>query len=441
MLEIPAFFTFAVFALTTIFVMWRPFGMNEAIPAMIGAILLIAAKIVSFHDMFDIFQIVSGPSTTIIATIMMCMILEKIGVFRWAALNIVNKANGSGVRLFFYTLFLCFLMTVFFNNDGSILITTPIILHMIAMLKLKMKHKLPYLFGGVFIATASSLPIGVSNIANLIGLKMVGLNLISYTNMVLVPSLIGILTLACLLYVYFRKDIPKQVPTLAYDHTQKWLEPRGTSLDWTLFRLCIAIVIIVRGSYFLLSPMGVHIEWIAIAGVIVLLFVYWWKTKEVVSDIFKYAPWHIIFFAFGMYVTVYALNNSGLTSFLIPFLQENITNDDSSAIFTFGILTTMLSNVMNNLPSVMLGTIMLTSVGLETFALQVSYLAIIIASDIGALLTPMGTLATLLWMFVLRKEKVHITWRSYIKVALTVVPVTLLVTLIVFNLWIKITML
>lgn len=452
--EVPVLFTFVIFALTTLFIMWRPFGINEAIPAMIGALILIVTNIVSYQDIFDIFRIVSGPSITIVSTIMMCIILENIGVFSWAAINIVKKAKGSGVRLFFYTLFLCFLMTVFFNNDGSILITTPIIIHMISILDLKPKQKLPYLFGGVFIATVSSLPMGVSNIANLIGLKVVGLNLISYTNMVFVPSMIGICSLACLLYLFYRKDIPKKIPAFHRMHINKWtftqekklkhppLPPMHVvhiaenNIDWSLFRICIAIVIIVRGSYFLLSPLGVHIEWIAIIGAAILYLIRWIKTRKGIFDVLKKTPWHIVLFAFGMYVTVYALNNSGITTVLIQLLQETVSVNQLTTIFHFGLLTTLLSNVMNNLPAVMLGTLILTDLGLEPFTLQISYLAIIIGSDIGALLTPLGTLATLLWMFVLRREGIPVTWGHYFKVAIMVIPITLIVTLMIFYLWV-----
>jgi arsenical pump membrane protein len=136
-----------------------------------------------------------------------------------------------------------------------------------------------------------------------------------------------------------------------------------------------------------------------------------------------------------MYVTVYALNNTGITAFFIELFEGLMKENLVFASFITGILVTVLSNLMNNLPSVMLGTLIITDMGLDLQTLQVSYIAIIIGSDIGALLSPLGTLATLLWMFVLRKNGIRITWATYFKVALLVIPVTLLVTLIAFNLW------
>jgi arsenical pump membrane protein len=450
-------FTIVIFALTTLFIMWRPYGINEAIPALTSAILLFIVGVVTLSDIYQTFTIVSGPSITIISTIIMCLVLESIGFFRWAAWNIVIRANGSGSKLFFYIILLCFLMTIFFNNDGSILITTPIIIHIVTLLKLKKNQKLPYLFGGVFIATAGSLLIGVSNIANLIGLGIVELDLNKYTHMVFVPSMIGISTLSLLLYLFFIKEIPKRIPTLKVQSIDYFMTSQikghakfhplssevltDNPIHWSLFRMGIAVVVLIRGSYFILSPLGIETEWIAIAGAVILILLRWIYLKEGASDIVKKAPWHILVFAFGMYVTVYALNNTGITTFLAKVLHDPMSENLLYATFISGILITFLSNVMNNLPSVMLGTLMISDMGLDIQTMQVSYIAMIIGSDIGALLTPMGTLATLLWMFVLRRSGIYVSWTQYFKVAIMVIPITLLATILSLYLWIELILL
>jgi len=119
----------------------------------------------------------------------------------------------------------------------------------------------------------------------------------------------------------------------------------------------------------------------------------------------------------------------------MSMLDGVMTQSLMSASFASGILISVLSNLMNNLPSVMLGTLLITEIGLDTQTLQVAYISMIIGSDIGALLTPLGTLATLLWMFVLKKNGVAITWSAYFRVALMVIPITLVVTLIALNIW------
>lgn len=83
-------YTFTIFALTTLFILWRPQGINASIPALCGALLLIVAGVVQFSDVFEIFKLVSGPYTTIISTIVICIVLVIMVVFWWVAVNLVN---------------------------------------------------------------------------------------------------------------------------------------------------------------------------------------------------------------------------------------------------------------------------------------------------------------------------------------------------------------
>ena len=192
MLDSSATLMIIIFIMTTILMLWRPFGINETIPTTIGATIVLIAGVVSFQDVVGIVKIVSGPSLTILSTIMMSIVLESIGFFKWIASNIIVKSRGSGTRLFLYTNLLCFFMTMLFNNDGSILITTPIIIHIVQLLRLKPHQMTPYLLSGVLIATATSAPIAVSNISNLIALEIVNLSLNSYVQMMFIPSMMAL---------------------------------------------------------------------------------------------------------------------------------------------------------------------------------------------------------------------------------------------------------
>ncbi|HEX7065113.1 MAG TPA: arsenic transporter [Bacillales bacterium] len=453
MIEIQIIFTLTIFFITVLFIVWRPLGINEAVPSVLGAALIFIAGIVPLIDIYEIMGIVSGASITILSTIVMSIVLESIGFFRWAALNLLMKANGSGVKLFWYINILCFSMTMFINNDGSVLITTPIIIQIVNILNLKPHQKLPYLFAGVLIATASSAPIGVSNLANLIALNIVGLDLNSYVKIVFVPSMIGLVTISLLLFLYFKKDIPRRIHTYSNDPVTFNLlkapndrfgvkhhplyQPSGSRkpVDWKMFRICIIIVIAVRVSYFTFTPLGVPIELMAIIGAILLIAIRMFREKKGVGDVLKKTPWHIFIFAFSMYVIVYALKNTGFLSFLVGIVQEPISGNLLYASLIMGLLTTVMSNFFNNLPAVMIGTLMLVDMDLKSQFLQVAYLANVIGSDIGSLLTPMGTLATLIWMFILRKSGIPITWGKYIRVVFMVVPIGLMLSLLSLYLW------
>ena len=89
-------------------------------------------------------------------------------------------------------------MTLLFNNDGSILITTPILILLLKNMQLKPHQQIPYLLSGALIATASSAPIGVSNIVNLIALEIVDMSLWMHTAMMFVPATLGLLFMSYL---------------------------------------------------------------------------------------------------------------------------------------------------------------------------------------------------------------------------------------------------
>jgi arsenical pump membrane protein len=471
MVDISTSITVGVFAFTLVFLLWRPWDINESVPPTIGAAIIILAGIVPFSDLIIIYQTVSGAVITILSTIVMSIVLDSIGFFSWVAYHLVMRAKGSGILLYWYITLLCFLMTLFFNNDGNILITTPIIIHIMAILNLKMRQKIPYLFSGALVATASSAPIGVSNLANLIAMKIVGLDLNSYAVLMFVPSMVGICSIAFMLFLYFRQDIPKkitQIPVgfssssgLSTSHAyrqgnsvERWI--RGQELrpnppfhplkegqaakepvDWRLFRTSIAIVILIRIGFFAGSSIGIPIEWIAISGVLLLIAFRWYRTGNGITDLIKKTPWHILLFAFSIYVVVYALHNIGMTTMLVDYVKGYMSQSEFHTVMGFGLLLTAMSNLLNNLPSVMIGTLAITEMGLDAHTLQIAYLANIIGSDIGSLLTPMGTLASLIWMFILRKNKIKISWMQYIRITIIVIPIGLFISLLCLYLWIN----
>jgi arsenical pump membrane protein len=436
-----------IFSFTILFMLWRPFGINETIPTSIGALLVLLLGIVPFTDVLNIFDIVSGAALTILSTIMMSIVLESIGFFRLIALNIVNRSNGSGVKLYIYILLLCFMMTMFFNNDGSILITTPIIIHIVSLLKLKPKQQIPYLLSGALIATAASAPIAVSNISNLIALEIVGLSLNNYIQMMFIPSMIAILVLAYLLYYYFKKDIPKKTRDISliwktqslkykYNHPLETSKP-DEDVDWWLFKICIVIVVLTRASFFALTPFGIPLEAVGLIGAALLIVIRWYRTKVGIIDIFKKTPWHILLFAFNMYVLVYGLKNVGLNQYIVENLGGYIVDQPFNASLIMGVLLTVMSNLFNNLPAVMIGTLSITEMGLDPHTLQVAYLANVLGSDIGALLTPVGTLATLIWMYILKSHSIHLSWGKYLKVTILIIPIALIIGLLSLYLWVE----
>jgi arsenical pump membrane protein len=438
------FITIFAFILTMVMIFIRPKNMNEAIPASIGAVLVILSGSVTTGDLLDISSKVTGAAITIIATIVMAIVLESFGFFSWTAALMLKVSKGSGIRLYWFTLILCFLMTLFFNNDGSILITTPILLLILRNLGLKKRQQIPFLLSGALIATASSAPIGVSNIVNLIALKIIGMDLYLQTEMMFIPGTIGLLFLSFLLYLVFKKDIPKEICFHSYSiplqknkpyHPLQKNAEKLFNQQKNLMIYMLLFVFIVRISLFVASFLGISVSMVAVFGSITLLIWRWIYLKINPKDVIKKIPWHILIFAFGMYVIIFGLHNIGLSTFLIEHLKPIVNDSLLHASLSMGVITALLSNIFNNHPALMISTLALTEMGLDPLVTKTVYLANIIGSDIGSLILPIGTLATLLWMNIIKKGKIKITWMEYIKVTIIVIPLTLIFTLICLYLW------
>jgi len=430
-------FTVFSFLLTMLFIFWRPRGINEAIPTTLGAILIFLCGAVSIADISVIGEKVTGAAITILATMIMAIAMESIGFFQWVAHKLLEATKGSGRRLFWLTNLLCFLMTLFLNNDGSILITTPILLLLLKQLGLNDKQKLPYLISGALIATASSAPIGVSNIVNLISLEIIEMDLIHYTLMIFVPGTLGLLLLSFLLYSIFRNTLPVSIaPITEVAPKHSTLENTGQPNNFLMLAV-IGYVFLVRISLFVAAYLEISVSLVAALSSLLLLLWRWVYLKVSPLDLLKKTPWHIFIFAFTMYVIVYGLQNIGLTRLLIDYLEPMVSSSLFHASMIMGTVLTVLSNIFNNHPALMIGTLSLTQMGLDPITLKIIYLANIIGSDIGALLLPTGTLATLIWMHILRRHHVQVSWKEYLKVTIKVIPITVVFTLIALYIWIE----
>ncbi|MBL0388263.1 arsenic transporter [Tumebacillus sp. ITR2] len=428
--------TWFTFLLMTLLIFWRPNRLNEAVPAIIGAVLVLLYGAVPLSDLGHILNTVSGAAVTIIATIVMANVLESLGFFNWIAQKIMVWAKGSGYRLFWYVNLLCFLMTLFFNNDGSILITTPILLILLKQFGLKARQQIPYLMSGALVATASSAPIGVSNIVNLISLQIVGLDLYKQTAMMFVPTALGLLLMVLLLFLVFYKDLPKKLrsvpPHLSMRNTSQQQQSRSR-LMYNVFLFVLG----VRLSLFIGSFFGVPVSVMAVFGSLVLLGWRWWKMKIPPTDLFRKTPWHIFVFAFGMYVQIFALHNIGFTAGLIHFVEPIVQRGHLDATLIIGGLVTALSSLFNNHPGLMIGTLVLTNMSLDPITEQILYLASVIGSDVGSLLLPIGTLASLIWMHLLKQARIKLSWVDYMKVSLLIIPPTVLFMLFGLHVWVE----
>ncbi|MNJ47251.1 Arsenical pump membrane protein [compost metagenome] len=149
------------------------------------------------------------------------------------------------------------------------------------------------------------------------------------------------------------------------------------------------------------------------------------STRRVLRD----APWQIVVFSLGMYLVVYGLKNAGLTDLLTQLLDRLAAYGVWGASLGTGLLAAVLSSVMNNLPSVLIGALSIHASEAQGVVREAMVYANVIGCDLGPKITPIGSLATLLWLHVLARKGTRITWGYYFKVGLLLTVPVLLITL------------
>ncbi len=412
----------SIFFLTLLFIISQPKGLKIGTSAVIGAVVSLLAGVVSFGDILDVSAIVWDATLAFIGIIILSMVLDEIGFFEYAALKMARLSRGNGQLMFVYILLLGAVVSALFANDGAALILTPIVLAKIKHLKLKPLSVFAFLMAGGFIGDSASNPLVISNLTNIVTAGYFHIGFSEYAARMFLPNLLSIVASIGVLWLYFRKDIPRTIDISSLASPESVIKSRP------MFILSWFFLSVLMFAYFMGERYHLPISLFALGGAILFLLIatYFKATKPMMT--IKAAPWQIVWFSIGLYVVVYGLKNAGLTDVIaswIGFFQEQ---GELVGIIGTGFLSAIISSVMNNMPTIMLMDISIDHVGY--LGNEALVYANILGANLGPKMTPIGSLATLLWLHVLAQKGVKITWGEYMKVGLIITPPVLLIALL-----------
>ncbi|GAB2677587.1 arsenical efflux pump membrane protein ArsB [Saccharopolyspora gloriosae] len=448
----------AIFVLTLALVIRRPGGLGIGWSALGGAAAALLTGVVAVSDVSTVVGLVWNATLAFVAIVLVSLLLDESGFFEWAALHVARWGGGRGRRLFVLVVLLGAAISAVFANDGAALILTPIVLQIMLALRFTPAATLGFALATGFVADTGSLPLVVSNLVNIVSADFFGIGFARYA-VVMVP--VGLVSVAASLVVllwYFRRDIPA-----AYDLTAL-AEPASAIRDRVTFRAGWAVLGMLLVGYFAAEPLGVPLSAVIGAGAVVLLavaarwpgFLFRAERKALVvsgggpagpdsggrriavGKVVREAPWQIVLFSIGMYLVVYGLRNVGLTRELAALFGHFGAHGTVAAAVGTGVVVAVLASIMNNLPTVLIAALAIAGAGATGLAHEAMIYANVIGSDLGPKITPIGSLATLLWLHVLDRKGLHVGWGRYFRTGIVLTVPVLLVTLLALAGWLTV---
>jgi arsenical pump membrane protein len=401
---------YLIVALSIALMLIRPWDIPEAYWVAGGAVLLVLFRrvplLLAGHALaqgLDVYLFLIG-------MMLMSELWREHGLFDWVSGHAVNRSQGSALRLFTWVYLLGVAVTVFMSNDATAVVLTPAILP--ALRKAKV-DPFPCLFACVFIANAASFVLPISNPANLVvfneGLPPLG----QWLRWLAVPSVISIVSTYAILWFIFRRALRSRSAEAVAP------VPLCGPARIVLIGLAAMVAVLMGASAFK-QDLGAPTFGCAlvVAGLVSL------RNRTNPLRLLREISWSTLALVGGLFVLVNAVERAGALRVTADWLRQAQALPPGRGAAVLGLAVGVANNAVNNLPLGLLASGTLGAVHPGSFLTNVVLLGI----DLGPNLSITGSLATVLWLITLRREKIEVGFVRFLKVGAVVMPLTLLLT-------------
>jgi arsenical pump membrane protein len=396
----------AVFLLTLALIFLRPRGMNEATAACIGAMAMLALRLVTPGDFAHILAETANVLLFLLGMMLVTGVVEHAGVFDALAVRAARLSRGDGRLLLLNVFLLGTLVTAFLSLDVTIIVVTPIVYALTERLGIE---PLPYLFACAFVANTASLFLPISNLTNILIYDLLHLSFVQFATVMFLPNLAALAVNIGIFFAIFCHQLPRRFATTA-------LTDGAPPPGFAIAAVSLAVVLVALLAFGLLAlPLAIP----ACVGAVALATAA--MTRRIVTGraLAGSVSWSLFPFVIAMFTVMRGLERAWL-----PHLHTIPSGQGLGTLLVIAFGTGIGANVVNNVPMIAAMITLLRAVAVpvpEHLAF-----ATLIGTNIGPSVLTFGSLATMLWLALMRKRGVDVSARAYLRIGLITTPPMLL---------------
>ena len=388
---------------TLIGILWRPRGLSEAWIAAAGGVAMVLIGPMPVNDLPPLLRSTADVLLFLTGMMLLTVLVEQAGVFDVLAEGCARLARGSGIALFCLVFLLGAVITALLSLDVTVVVLTPIVYSVTMRRRI---DALPFMFACTFVANTASLILPISNLTNLLLYQQFDLSFLEFARTMWLPNLVAVVVNLVVFLLIFRRQIPRRFSVEAHEDLPE--------LGWWFWVAALVLALTLVGLLWSgITHMPLALA--ALGGALVLLSIGYAGNRISIKGELREVSWPVLVFVMGMLVLIRGFEEGWLRDRVFE-----MPHSLGGAIIAAAGATAIGSNIVNNVPMALLSVpVIQRSSGEHQSALTY---AVLLGTNIGPILTTYGSLATMLWLSLVRKRGMDVSTRQYLRVGVLSMP-------------------